>query len=121
MPQGHACPGELQQPRKTENTGVLAGIAACGRSRKWAYGGGSRLGFEQKGGLPCGNRDNVERKQYRTLVGKRGVKELSLAGQEVVPCGFGLRTGGGTAQPNVLGTVGDLPNRAQITGKNWEE
>ena len=34
--------------------GVLAGVADCGRSRKWDYRGGSRLGFKLKAGFQSG-------------------------------------------------------------------
>ena len=35
---------------KQKNSGVLAGVANCGRSQKWGYGGCSRLRFKLKFG-----------------------------------------------------------------------
>ena len=48
-------PGTISgRQEKQKNVGVLAGVAKCGRSQKWGYGGGCSLGFKQKGGPPCG-------------------------------------------------------------------
>ena len=115
--QGHACLELLWQPRKAENMGVLVGAAACERSRKWGYRGGSRLGYKLKAGHHVGQRldreDNV-----RPHATKRG-KGLSLVGHERVPCGFGLRTGdcgGDTADG-----AGNLGRAAQPRVDYWEE
>ena len=78
-PQGHACQDQLWQPRKTENTGVLAGVAGCERSRKWGYEGSSRLGFK----LQVGHHQ-VQGRQCRARVrdntGLRGTMQDNESG-----------------------------------------
>ena len=47
-PQGHVCLDLLRQP-STENTGMLAAVANCGRSWKWCGGIGRLvLGFKPR-------------------------------------------------------------------------
>ena len=100
-------------PERLKTTGVLAGAAACERSRKWGYRGSSRLGCKLKAGHHVGQRldreDNV-----RPHAKKRG-KGLSLVGHERVPRGFGLRTGdhGGD-------TADGAGNLGRAAGRNHE-
>ena len=67
--------------------GVLAGVANCGRSWKWGYGGGSRLEFKLKAG------HHKVQETMQNQAGRKGMRALSLVGQEEMPLGFGLRTG----------------------------
>ena len=51
MPRGHTCLDLRWQPRKAEkkkNSGVLAGVTDCGKSRKWGCRGRLVLGFKPR-------------------------------------------------------------------------
>ena len=54
----------------------------------------------------------------RDTVERKGVKGLSLVGQEKVPHGFRLRTGDPSDTADGAGNRGRPTSRAQITGKN---
>ena len=91
-----------------------AGVADCGRSQKWGNGGGSRLGFQLKAGHHKGWGANA-----RPGGKKRGERTLAT-GAWGGARGFGLRTGDLSSLLMVLGTAGELPGWAGITGRNWE-
>ena len=57
--------------------GVLAGVADCGRSWKWVYGGGSRLGFKRKAGHHGERRNNagLQRGQCETMRDGKRLKD----------------------------------------------
>ena len=66
-------PGLTMTAKKGGEYGVRAGVAQCGRSRKWDYRGGSRQGFKQKGRNTMWDGDNVrpcrKKRGERTLAG----------------------------------------------------
>ena len=130
-PWGHTCPDLLWQPGKAETAGAVAGVADFGRSRKWGYRGGPRLGFKLKAAArrdqrQCRTRDGGQCRTMRgdnarPCGGGRGVKGLSLVGHEEAPCGLGLRSEDrGSNSADGAGDHGRPPRRAQMTERNRE-
>ena len=142
---GPHLPGLTMAAQKSwKNMGMLAGVANCGRSRKWGRRGRLVLGFKPRCGshdkhhhaalglplpLSLGSRkagcssdtelslSSLEECRGDTE-GMKGVKELLLLGHEKVKWGFRLRTGDAGDTADGAGNQGRPASRAWITGKN---
>ena len=97
-------------PERLKTAEMLAGVANCGRTRKWGYRGCSRLGFKVKAGPHKGveTMQHNEGGQCEILQGRKGVEGLSLVSHEKVPRGFGLRTGDCSDTADGAGDCGEL-------------